>query len=78
MKKKINYSIFRKEVAKGINNSRVIRKMAIDEANKTLQIAKTEALKDFATHPVTRELKAGPDSNNVSGTLGGRGNLFSF
>ena len=78
MKKKINYSIFRREVAKGINNSRVIRKMAIDEANKTLQIAKNEALKDFATHPVTRELKAGPDSNNVSGTLGGRGNLFSF
>ena len=28
--------------------------------------------------PVTRELRAGPDGQNVSNTLGGRGNLFSF
>tara|TARA_Y100001938_G_C7994016_1_gene381051 strand:+ start:157 stop:783 length:627 start_codon:yes stop_codon:yes gene_type:complete len=39
---------------------------------------KGAALADFDRHPVTRELKQGPDGANISGTLGGIGNLFSF
>ena len=34
--------------------------------------------KEFESHPITKELDAGPDSTNTSGTLGGSGNLFSF
>jgi hypothetical protein len=39
---------------------------------------KGAALADFDRHPVTRELKQGPDGGNISGTLGNVGNLFSF
>ena len=36
------------------------------------------AMKEFDRHPITRELQQGPSSTNLSGTLGGTGNLFSF
>lgn len=40
--------------------------------------AKNIFLKDFNKHPVTIEISGGPESANISGTLGGYGNLFSF
>lgn len=39
---------------------------------------KREMLAEFLSHPITVEIKAGPDAENSSGTLGGYGNLFSF
>jgi len=39
---------------------------------------KGAALKEFDNHIVTKELKQGPSGINISGTLGGTGNLFSF
>ena len=33
---------------------------------------------EFLNHPVTLEIKGGTSSNNISGTLGGATNLFSF
>jgi hypothetical protein len=74
---KIKKNIVRKQIAKGFN-SRAIRKLAYEEAIKTLNRAKNEALRDFSSHPVTKELRNGSDSSNLSNTLGGRGNLFSF
>ena len=35
-------------------------------------------IKQFESHPVTKEISGGSSSSNVSGTLGGYGNLFSF
>jgi hypothetical protein len=35
-------------------------------------------LEEFRNHPITVEIKAGPDAQNTSGTLNGYGNLFSF
>lgn len=35
-------------------------------------------ISEFLEHPVTKEIQAGPESPNLSGTLGGYGNLFSF
>ena len=39
---------------------------------------KREMLEEFRDHPITVEIKAGPDAQNTSGTLNGYGNLFSF
>lgn len=39
---------------------------------------KKELIDEFANHPVTQEIEAGPSASNKSGTLGGQGNLFSF
>ena len=35
-------------------------------------------IEHFNAHPVTQEIEGGPDANNISGTLIGYGNLFSF
>jgi len=47
-------------------------------AKKFLQENKQELIQEFNEHPVTRELEAGPNSSNESGTLRNKGNLFSF
>ena len=53
--------------------------MAVDKAFRRRVIGlKGAAMKDFDRHPVTREIEAGPDASNISSTLGGNGNLFSF
>jgi hypothetical protein len=74
---KINLQVFRREATKAFNTS-LVRDIAIDGANKALDRAKNIAIKEFNNHPVTRELRGGPEAQNVSNTLGGRGNLFSF
>jgi len=66
-----------KEVTAGSNGKvtgREVRKYVvpiIEDAQKTL-------IKDFFNHSVTKEIKAGPNASNSSGSLGGYGNLFSF
>lgn len=44
------------------------------------RVAREQArmIADFVGHPVTQELLGGNRSANISGTLGGSGNLFSF
>lgn len=40
--------------------------------------AKNDFLREFDSHKITQEIEAGPTSSNSSGTLNGKGNLFSF
>lgn len=61
-----------------ISNSRRVRKLAFSIAQKKLEIAKSDLIQDFSSHPVSKEISGGADSSNVSRTLGGYGNLFSF
>ena len=44
---------------------------------KQFSVAKQKLMSDFESHAVTRELRAGPGSSNVSGSLT-EGNLFGF
>ena len=39
---------------------------------------KQELLAELQAHPISQELNSGPQAKNISGTLGGYGNLFSF
>lgn len=39
---------------------------------------KRETINEFLKHPVTKEIEAGPTAQNLSGTLDGYGNLFSY
>jgi hypothetical protein len=55
-----------------------IKNAALELAESKLQSEKNEFLNEFENHPVTEEIKAGPNSKNISMTLGGYGNLFSF
>ena len=48
------------------------------KATREFEKIKAKMMEEFETHPVTIEIRSGPDSDNTSGTLGGYGNLFSF
>lgn len=61
-----------------ISKNKTVRKVAFNIAKKKLEDAKNELIQDFNSHPVSKEISAGPNASNVSGTLGGYGNLFSF
>lgn len=39
---------------------------------------KSELIQEFELHPVTQEIEGGVEATNISGTLGGVGNLFTF
>lgn len=55
-----------------------IRSVALDLAKAKVEDSKNQFLNSFLSHPVTLEIQSGPGSNNISGTLGGYGDLFSF
>jgi hypothetical protein len=45
---------------------------------KEFSVIKERMMEEFENHPVTMEIEAGPSSANISTTLGGYGNLFTF
>lgn len=70
----INKNLIQKEIF----NNRAVKKMVLDIVQKEVEKEKALFQKDFETHPVTQELDGGENASNISGTLGGYGNLFSF
>jgi len=48
------------------------------EIFRKFETIKSQMISDFLNHPVTQEIRNGPDSPNISGTLGANGNLFSY
>ena len=66
---------FRKETAKSRNS---LKNIAYNAALAKLNGARNGMLQEFNDHDVTKEIEQGPDGQNISNTLGGRGNLFSF
>ena len=45
---------------------------------KAFQKKKNQMIAEFQGHPVTREIQGGINSDNISGTLNGITNLYSF
>ena len=70
----LNIAEFNKEI---LSNKNVIKAMD-DYAKKLIDEAREDMINDFNSHPVTREIEAGENASNESGTLTGYGNLFSF
>lgn len=48
------------------------------EVRKAFQKKKNQMIAEFLNHPITQEIKGGINASNISGTLGGITNLFSF
>jgi hypothetical protein len=61
-----------------IGNLKVIKSAALELAESKLSSAKQEFLSDFENHAATKEIEGGKTSGNLSGTLNGYGNLFTF
>ena len=65
-------------IGRKVSKCRKVQKSLADRAEKKVNVQKERTLEEFDNHPVTEELKAGEHSDNISGTLSGYGNLFSF
>jgi hypothetical protein len=61
-----------------VRNSTAVANSADRVIKRRIAGLKGVTMQEFDRHPVTRELQQGPSSTNLSGTLGGTGNLFSF
>ena len=62
-----------------IRQSPKIARVQVQKQGKAaFQKIKNNMIVEFLNHPVTRELKQGINASNISGTLGGTTNLFSF
>lgn len=74
--KELKSSISRKNNTSTVKNNLKTSTGGIIE--RKFRSMKREMIADFKSLPVTKEILAGPRSSNISGTLGGYGNLFSF
>lgn len=65
-------------VNKKLSSSKIFKSEMRKKVIKTFDSSKTQLLREFRGHPVTREIAGGISAQNISGTLGGYGNLFTF
>ena len=75
---RLNQDSIKKKIDMAIANSSQIRAMAMTKAFGIFSRLKRSMLKEFDRHPITMEIDAGPSAENITNTLGGYGNLFSF
>lgn len=76
--KVIGYKINLPSIKKKISKSSKYQGTLDNVANKKFKEAKEKLIQDFQSHPVTMEISQGSDAQNLSGTLGGYGNLYTF
>ena len=67
-----------KNIATKIANSKAFTRASLKNAEKKYKIEKTKLLQKFDTHAVTQEIEGGVSASNLSNTLGGKGNLFTY
>jgi hypothetical protein len=75
---KLNEKSIRDKIDKALANSPTVKRIAYKKAYGIFYNAKRAMLKAFDRHPITQELLGGAKAVNISGTLDGYGNLFSF
>lgn len=75
---RLDHEAIRKKIDKALADSPSIKRLAYKKAYGVFYSAKRAMLKEFDRHNITQELLAGPNAVNISGTLDGYGNLFSF
>lgn len=74
----IDHDSIRKKIEMAIQRSVKIKRLAYLKAYGKFRNAKNAMFKEFDRSNITQEIIAGPNSLNISGTLDGYGNLFSF
>ena len=76
-KSKINRTSVKAKIKKSLDRKGAQQKL-YQKVHERFLIKKQQLISDFENHPVTREIQEGPSAANISGTLGGYGNLYSF
>jgi len=67
-----------KEVQKALPRESSYTRGIKQAIEKKVKSAQQNLLKSFEKHPVTAEIAGGASASNLSGTLGGTGNLFTY
>lgn len=75
---KINRSLFTRQLLAIPRNRDVAEKIVNEYVSNEVNEARVDFLVELDKHKVTQEIKAGPEAKNITGSLGGVGNLFSF
>ena len=68
----------KKSILAKVKKSPAFHKESLRRAQLNFNTHKKNLLKNFDRHEITQEINGGPDASNISGTLDGYGNLFSF
>ena len=72
----VNRRGLEKEIAPKIRG--FVMPLVRQRVQRAIERAREQLIEDFAHHLITQEVKAGPKATNISNTLGGYGNLFSY
>jgi hypothetical protein len=75
---KINKASIKRAAQNRLRKGGSFRKVVEKKAEREFRRRKRRLMNDFNNHAITREIEGGAYSSNVSGTLGGYGNLYSF
>lgn len=78
MRFKLNKNQLSKSISTNPRVVKIIREQVKDLVEEYVERNKQEMINEFEDHPVTKEIKSGPEAANISNTLGGEGNLFSY
>ncbi len=73
---KINMRGLNAEIAQ--KGYKIFKDKVTPRIEKQLKKETQKLLAAFESHPITQELEGGPSASNISSTLGGYGNLFTF
>jgi hypothetical protein len=71
-------SFNKKSINRKVARSKAFANSSREMVSNNLVRAKKEMIREFESHPVTKEISAGVSSSNLSNTLTGYGNLFTF
>ena len=74
IKSKLNNRSIQQKISRSRRFNQQLEKVANDKFKKVKQ----RLMKNFENHPGTQEISGGVSSPNISDSLGGYGNLFSF
>lgn len=75
---KIDLASIKRKIEAAVARSPKARRAAYVRAYGLFSSAKRAMLREFDRSNITQEILGGEDAANISGTLGGYGNLFSF
>ena len=67
-----------KKLRKRVSDSKSVRRRIGKIFEKQLVDRQRKLVADFDNHPVTQEIQAGRDGSNISKSLNGYGNLYTF
>lgn len=78
MRLKLDKNNLSQSIANNPRIKKIIKNQVYNLVNEYVEKNKQQMISEFDNHPVTKEIDNGPEGTNISNTLGGQGNLFSY